>query len=1035
MDPSKAKVIMKLLSSKHLQVKGLKELKKRLLDFANIAVFRKLKLVPILLKIIEAHGSICAQKTSGDACSNEDPSQSTLEDKDKLIVESMDVQELEFEDLQRLKDLSYSEAQRAETSFVPLVNIDQVDTNSEQVVLYTLSLLCTMLQDHGAKHQCEGLEGVRIVMPFITCKSQLIADRAVRATARMVELPGNNRDMFIRFKGPKLLLDQLLKPNFEDVSFQKTLLIAIRIVSCCGSCCEAVLRHKGLETVCVVGLPSVSLQQPAVAIIATYSSLQQQEALIQLLDGTKELSLLLRTWQDNRDCASIHASTLRVMVNLVQLASRATEQLHSNVRQNWVAGGGRREEGGGLGKDGYQRGNANLTALRLRLLKAFFAIKTATPLVTEIASYEGAAGEKIVSTLCTLFMLYLRHSHRLHPAASRFLSTISQTPCSIQGLLDTFFPAYVAVQLCESLVNSKKKRNSCNCGFCCNGKVTCNLEKSCSSPESGTFTSCAKSEAKLSSSSSSLDNYNRSLDASGASCSALKTKQPEGHNACMARSSNTTIDLHKEDSEHSKGSRENGRCSLQSTNVCNECTMLVTGGQSFLLNMSKFFGHVHRYGSQEAGNRLKPNAPACVRETCSLNIPHIARCPSQLQQLMLNGGCLQDIFSVLREDEPPSAVRYIYAAAALHALANAVDICGQTPLGKGCALCLISAAAEDEADEINDFAGTLQPPHVKATEKIHKDSSSGKKKEASENSSALHGKCFWSEQVGHDVTLMCSAGDEDELMENQETWREDEDEYSEEELTDAEGFLDDDDSKTSDIPTNRKTLNSKSGDELSSLKMNVCDDDTSHGDRVNASGKNYFPEQKSDAGIQAHRSILCGASEVWAVMLGEQGWREATDGVIRVGGLGQHALTAIVHHLYGCTCAALSSLTLHEYVELLHACHMYGLKQLQNYAAHRIVQTCSTAMDVLTVYHASVGLVDKDVITGVLVRMIACKDVRSWRRAQWLHTLAHAPPGEQLLNNIHSLLFHALEANKNTCTCDTSQGLYMTSNSVYSKLI
>ena len=188
--------------------------------------------------------------------------------------------------------------------------------------------------------------------------------------------------------------------------------------------------------------------------------------------------------------------------------------------------------------------------------------------------------------------------------------------------------------------------------------------------------------------------------------------------------------------------------------------------------------------------------------------------------------------------------------------------------------------------------------------------------------------------------------------------------------------------------------------------------------------------------IMAHRSILCEASGVWAAMFGGQGWLEDTTSEVTVGGgVGINCVQAIVHYLYGCRrCSYLSNLPLIAYINLLHACHMYGLAKLQHFAAEQIVQNCVTGDDVLAVYVSGVGRINEDIITAVLIKLISV-EVPTWRRSEWLQSLSCSVHGPDLLHNLYTIVFRALESGASNCNCDISQSLYMASESVYDKLI
>ncbi|XP_018014289.1 uncharacterized protein LOC108671292 [Hyalella azteca] len=1820
MEEGKARALLKLMCSDSEKERGMREIKKRLVDATNIPVFRKVGLVPQLLKLIKQFSKTSSTLTA-DATVGATNLKTVGEDEDCTL----DVQKLEFEDLQRLKELSCSSNSASislETSykFVQLPQVAEINNKSCKILLYAMSLLCSMLQDYSVKKQCEGYKAVRFVLPLLLCGEQLIAERAVRATAFMVQLPGWNRQMFIRYEGPKHLLQALLKPTSEDASFHKTLLNAIRLVSCWGDCCEAVLRAKGLVTVCNVGLACPDLQASAVRILATYSSLQQQDALVQLLDGTKELNLLLRVWQDNRACAVVHSNTVRVVLNLVKLATLATQQKMGSARHTWVASSRASDK-----NDASVRASANLPALRVRLLKALFGSKAATALVAEIISFEGMLPEKVVSGLCTLcdgslepgdplsrsnvalvwlqvvdaggikplvgvllkgdpqspddgsqtyddeedagvarmqkkilssllalecnngiqemvfkhclaakiltalclhfdaafaryqnsrlpyveasccahqvkllngkqggdsgraasscnnsnsgtvshnssrvsrsanlklivdgscvpenqrngrnsrslspplvhplapvsppsspydrplfvytpysppsrrrhkerstsispipspffqpitspssspphltayspikpggsspfggwsspshsssyspthspsysaahsssyspahsssispaysssyspacspsnlssgssssapfqascsssvspktvkssscssvcrpepylpgdltsasvaverkaesvpqttlncslsvnlkrgrsgsdnptrsslkkfkdlgaassslliplkstekladsefdssinedrpqiksghrsvresetdetshlaeevtkkllesdlltdqsinnvqmgsgesslidspnsssktkvsnycnrhqkyaqvevqctavkplqqdfdidspmfedpvisktslsqmtntetvvdtqamnrvkfqrskqtrerrssepdskvaaipsifddpaelspgdvsdsgkdesslgflnsisrsdvnnapslcnsdktriqkdnledassskptiedefktkqqlksvlvrefnhikfrvgkrakanesissisgtsdqgnetghitvnkdslgnasnarpsalatsknisrpsgsggsllskgalkgklggsdttttkipekkpleaendeadrpqedlesclrhlevivrnisqvceiqealgsvcqeflprVMLYLRHCHRVHPAATRLLSTITKTPCSIQGLLDTYFPAYVGVQLCESNIVANSELMKCICPCCVSGRDLCKV---------------SFNENRLTSNSS--EKKHNSTTSMASDCTACDTSSACDEScACDTKRKVTT--------SQSEPKASDGR-SVKCAGIakrCSQCLLLVAGGEAFLSNVLNFFGHVHQYGSQEARNRLSPNAPAYVRETCSLNIPHVARCPLLLQKLLIQLGGLQDIFNVLSENESPSSVRYIYAAAALHALAKTLDLSLTATRGTTCTMCLISASDSECGEEKSHPEISFLKTAPKAN---HKTPSINSPNVNSSHTKFNHGRCLWSELSDHDVVLESIDSNEIEMEDDSGPENFLQDEYSEEELSDMDCHDRDEAMPcgASNILKCGDSVQVNTGKEPKSIVTLDADQSSTQKPKVSIAGNEVVEDNSQTSGnargIRAHRSVLREASEAWAAMLGDQGWKESTDGVVRVGSVGPESLKAIVHHLYGCTCSALSCISLSSYVELLHACHMYGLTRLQNYAAHRIVQVCRSGNDVVSVFSRDVGRIDEEVVKSVLLRVVTCTNVRSWRRAQWLHSIAHSVHGKDLLHNLHTILYNALNNNRDCCNCNSAKGLYMTSYSVYDKLV
>ena len=56
---------------------------------------------------------------------------------------------------------------------------------------------------------------------------------------------------------------------------------------------------------------------------------------------------------------------------------------------------------------------------------------------------------------------------------------------------------------------------------------------------------------------------------------------------------------------------------------CLHCMWLSNSSRLVLSNMSAFFGHVHKYGGVEVMNRI--TGPPAKRETCFLSLPHIVK--------------------------------------------------------------------------------------------------------------------------------------------------------------------------------------------------------------------------------------------------------------------------------------------------------------------------------------------------------------------------------------------------------------------------
>lgn len=227
---------------------------------------------------------------------------------------------------------------------------------------------------------------------------------------------------------------------------------------------------------------------------------------------------------------------------------------------------------------------------------------------------------------------------------------LSRTPCCIQGLLDTYFPAYVGVELCESLVTCPSEA-LCECHSCAGPQptVTANKITSCrrlsaSGTQVGEPSSPNCQLSRSRNRHSSLDATSSNNSANSLSSSTVSSKRcgskPSSafsNSGNIGSASDTSISVSPVTQRRRTASLDDKKNRLTSNSAasdqldnscdtkCQECELLTTGGHAFLANIRKFFSHVHQYGIQEAKNRFRPNAPTYIRETCALNLPHIVR--------------------------------------------------------------------------------------------------------------------------------------------------------------------------------------------------------------------------------------------------------------------------------------------------------------------------------------------------------------------------------------------------------------------------
>lgn len=251
-------------------------------------------------------------------------------------------------------------------------------------------------------------------------------------------------------------------------------------------------------------------------------------------------------------------------------------------------------------------------------------------------------------------------------------------------------------------------------------------------------------------------------------------------------------------------------------------------------------------------------------------------------------------------------------------------------------------------------------------------------------------KCVWNEVDGKDIKIIIS--------ENENEW------------------------------LNKSGLESKSENAAVGSSGDMTGVDRGSNDDNN---KNSSDETNS---VWAHSSVMRDASKVWATMLDGDSWRESRNNVVTVSGVSLDGLRAMVHYMYGCTCAALTHLPLRTCVQLLLACDMYGLPHVRRFAARQIILSCCSGEEIVHVFSSGVGRVEEDIITTLLVHLVTDNTIHTWRRARWLHSIAESEHSGDLLHNLYTILYSALE-NNTMCNCDTKQHAYMASNNEYDKLI
>ena len=180
-------------------------------------------------------------------------------------------------------------------------------------------------------------------------------------------------------------------------------------------------------------------------------------------------------------------------------------------------------------------------------------------------------------------------------------------------------------------------------------------------------------------------------------------------------------------------------------------------------------------------------------------------------------------------------------------------------------------------------------------------------------------------------------------------------------------------------------------------------------------------EEMSGEAVSAHRDVLRAANSVWDAMLGGN-WQESGERAVRVRGMDAPTLRAIVHHMYGCKCAALTKLNLQTYVSLVLACDMYGMPQLQTYALSRIKPLCCTADNLIAVYGSGIGRVDDSVVIECLWRVVVEVSAPTWLRSQWLYAVSTSPFAADLLYNLREMLLKPMQKTL-YCNCDPKSRL------------
>ncbi|KAK3884636.1 hypothetical protein Pcinc_011101 [Petrolisthes cinctipes] len=125
----------------------------------------------------------------------------------------------------------------------------------------------------------------------------------------------------------------------------------------------------------------------------------------------------------------------------------------------------------------------------------------------------------------------------------------------------------------------------------------------------------------------------------------------------------------------------------ESPSGCPQCSILCEGSAAFLVEMVKFFNHIHQYGQCEMSRRLQPLQDPLVREGCVMALPHVTRCPKLLHDFLVSYPAIEVLMKVLRSDLPPSNARYMYATAAISRLATMLQLENQFKPVK-CEVCL-----------------------------------------------------------------------------------------------------------------------------------------------------------------------------------------------------------------------------------------------------------------------------------------------------------------------------------------------------------
>lgn len=548
-------------------------------------------------------------------------------------------------------------------------------------------------------------------------------------------------------------------------------------------------------------------------------------------------------------------------------------------------------------------------AAELPEVRSLRRLETVVRIISQVCVVEEALSHVCIKFLPRI-MLYLRYSQIAHLAAHRMLHMITKTAASIPVLLDTFFPAYVAVQFCELLRNDTEleKQNRCMC----ESRTNCSVMH------------------------------------------CLKTK-PE----------------------------------INDSSKCKYCTQFATNGHELLRRMSSYFCHSHKYGECEAHIRLRANAPPYLRETILLNIPHVTECPTLLRVFLFEQNGLLELMNIVMEASAPDTARFMYVTAAFHALAITLRITMESPLLTDCVFCLMTTRknkiSKNDFDASGDLTGysCASNPTQESTKEEKSNTSSKITIKSSMPEPCYQcqpGNCNWADINGKDIKLVA-------------------------------------DQKHSDFFTH-----------ISQEENNEGIEDFHLGQRSESM------ENLDDDVVWVHRSVLCAASEVWTTMLGDGGWQESQSDVVKVQGVSFEALRAIVHNLYGCNCSALSNLSIMNYVQILFACDMYGLKQLRRITARQIILNCSSGEDIVFVYSSGVGRIEEDIISAILVDFLTDQNMFTWKRAKWLHSIAISSHAKELLDILFTIFNTALE-NVTNCMCQPKNNLYMVTTEEYDKLI